>query len=91
MDRRPRARALVATALEAVEAEIAAPCHGLCPTQLDTCRATLQRYLRELDQGALPPRGDRDEPLGRLVADAWGFEVPLAPVVLQAERAWRTC
>ena len=91
MDRRARARALVAAALEAVEAELAAPRHQLCPLQLGTCRDTLRRYLEELDRDALPPKGDRDEPLGRLVADAWGFDVPLAPIVLQAERAWRTC
>jgi len=91
MDRRARARALVASALEAVEAELAAPCHALCPVQLGTCRDTLRRYLGELDGGALPPRSDRDEPLGRLVVDSWGFDVPLAPIVLQAERAWRTC
>ncbi len=91
MDRRPRARTLVATALAAGEAELATPRHRLCRDQLVTCRTTLERYLAELDAGALPPRGDRDETLGRLVADAWGFDVPLAPVVLQAERAWRTC
>ncbi len=91
MDRRPRARTLVATALAAVEAELATPRHRLCRDQLLACRTTLERYLAEIDAGALPPRGDRDEPLGRLVADAWGFDVPLAPVVLQAERAWRTC
>jgi hypothetical protein len=91
MDRRPRARTLVSEAIAAVEAEIASPRHGLCPDQLATCRATLERYLRELDAGALPPRTDRDEVLGRLVADAWGFDVPLGPIVLQAERAWRTC
>lgn len=91
MDRRPRARALVATALAAVEREIASPSHGLREDQLRTCRTTLERYLEEIDADTLPPRTDRDEPLGRLVADAWGFDVPLAPVVLQAERAWRTC
>ncbi len=91
MDRRPRARALVAAALDAVEAELAAPRHALCPVQLGTCRDTLRRYLDELDRDALPPRGDRGEPLGRLVMDAWSLDVPLAPLVLQAERAWRTC
>lgn len=91
MDRRVRARTLVASALAAVEAELASPCHGLCPMQLGTCRETLRRYLAELDSGALPPRAVREEPLGRLVADAWGFDVPLGPIVLQAERAWRTC
>jgi hypothetical protein len=91
MDRRARARALVVSALDAVEAELASPQQKLCPLQLGTCRDTLRRYLDELDRGALPPKGDRDEVLGRLVADAWGFEVPLAPMVLQAERAWRTC
>ncbi len=91
MERRARARALVASALEAVEAELAAPRHALCPVQLGTCRETLRRYLDELDRGALPPRADRDEPLGRLVMDGWSLDVPLAPIVLQAERAWRTC
>jgi hypothetical protein len=92
MDRsRVRARALVASALAAVEAELASPSHALHPEQLHTCRATLVRYLGDIDADALPPRRERGEPLGRLVADAWGFDVPLAPVVLQAERAWRTC
>lgn len=90
MDRRPRALALVAAALAAVEEELRAPRHRLCPEQLGTCRDTLQRYLAELEGGALPPRSDREEALGRLVADAWGHDAPLAPLVLQAERAWRT-
>jgi hypothetical protein len=88
---RPRARTLVASALAAVDAELTAPSQALRPEQLRICRTTLERYLREIDEGALPPRRERDEPLGRLVADAWGFDKPLAPVVLQAERAWRTC
>lgn len=91
MDRRARARTLVATALAAVEDEIAAPRHELCPKKLGACREGLRRYLDELDRGALPPRVDRDEALGRLVSDAWGFDLPLAQMVLQAERAWRTC
>jgi hypothetical protein len=91
MDRRVRARALVASALSAVEDELASPRHGLCPVKLGTCRDALRRYLDELDRGALSPRGDRDEALGRLIADAWGFDLPLARMVLQAERAWRTC
>jgi hypothetical protein len=91
MDSRTRARALVATALAAVEAELASPCHGLRPAELGTCRETLRGYLAELDTGALTPRKERDEGLGRLVADSWGFDAPLAPIVLQAERAWRNC
>jgi hypothetical protein len=91
MDRRPRARALVAQALEAVEAELASPRLKLCPVKLGTCRDGLRRYLDELDRGALSPRSDRDEALGRLIADAWGFDLPLAQLVIQAERAWRTC
>ena len=90
-DRCLRARALVANALTAVEAELSSPRHGLCPTQLGTCRDTLRGYLDELDRGALPPRRERDESLGRLVADSWPHDVPLGPIVLQAERAWRTC
>ncbi len=91
MDRRARARALVASALEAVEAELAAPRLHLSPNQLGACRDGLRRYLDELDRGPLSPRSDRDETLGRLIADAWGFDLPLAQLVLQAERAWRTC
>lgn len=91
MERRARARDLVAAALDAVEAELSCPCHALCPVQLGTCRDTLQRYLVELERDALPPRRDRGEPLGRIVLDSWPFDVPLGPVVLQAERAWRTC
>ena len=91
MDRRLRARELVATALTAVEAELAVPRYRLCPEQLGTCRDTLRGYLDELDRGALPPRRERGEGLGRLVMDSWPLDVPLGPVVLQAERAWRTC
>jgi len=91
MDRRTRARELVASALAAVEAEIAAPRHRLCPVQLGTCRDTLRGYLDGLDRDVLPPKKDRGEGLGRIVLDSWGFDVPLGPIVLQAERAWRTC
>ncbi|HEY6099966.1 MAG TPA: hypothetical protein VIW03_11080, partial [Anaeromyxobacter sp.] len=63
MDRRLRARELVANALSAVEAELASPRYRLCPKQLGTCRDTLRGYLDELDRGALPPRRDRDEGL----------------------------
>jgi len=91
MDRRARALDLVASALAAVEAELAAPCHALCPLQLGTCRDTLRGYLVELERDTLPPRVERGEPLGKIVIDAWPFDVALGPVVLQAERAWRTC
>jgi hypothetical protein len=89
MDRRSRARELVKSALDAVEQELAAPRHRLCPLQLGTCRDTLRAYLDGIDRDALPPRKERGEGLGRLVADSWPFDVPLGPIVLQAERAWR--
>ena len=90
MDRRTQARALVESALSEVEAELEAPRHALCPTQLSTCRDTLRGYLAALDGGGeLPPRRDREEPLCRLVADGWPFDLPLAALVLRAERAWR--
>lgn len=89
MDRRTRARELVALALSEVEAELAAPRYTLHPEQLGTCRETLRGYLAALDGGALPPRRERTEGLGRLVLDSWPYEVPLAQCVLQAERAWR--
>ncbi len=88
-DRRQRARALLAAALEAVEAEQAAPRHALPPEQLATCRSTLREYLAALDRDALPPRRDRPEALGRLIVDAWPYDLPLGEVILRAERAWR--
>ena len=88
-DRRSRARALVAAALDAVESELAAPRHGLCPEQLGTVRDGLRGYLVALERGPLPPRRERGEGLGKLVADAWPYDLPLGTLVLQAERAWR--
>ncbi len=91
MDRRTRARALVASALDAVEAELASPRHELCPEQLGTCRDTLRGYLDGIDKDALPPRKDRGEGLGRIVVDSWPYDLLLGNLVLRAERAWRTC
>jgi hypothetical protein len=88
-DRRARARALVASALDAVESELAAPRHRLSAEHLGTARDTLRGYLEALEHDALPPRRDRGEGLGRLVLDAWPYDLPLASLVLQAERAWR--
>lgn len=89
MDRRTRARELVQAALVAVEEELASPTSTLRSAELGTCRDTLRGYLDELEQGALRPRCERGEGLGRLVADAWGYDVPLGSLVVQAERAWR--
>lgn len=89
MERLTQARTLVAAALAEVEAELAAPRYQLCPLQLGTCRDTLRDYLASLEQGALPPKRDRGEGLGRLIADSWPFDVPLGALVLRAERAWR--
>ncbi len=88
MDRRARARELVEQALSEVEDELTVRRHALCPEQLGACRATLRGYLSTLD-GALPPKRDRAEALGRLILDSWPFEVPLGQVILRAERAWR--
>ncbi|HEY6097872.1 MAG TPA: hypothetical protein VIW03_00485 [Anaeromyxobacter sp.] len=89
MDRRDRARTLVLAALDAIERELASPRHQLCPKQLGTCRETLRGYLEAIDKGALPPRKDRGEGLGRIVMDSWPFDLALGNLVLQAERAWR--
>ncbi len=89
MDRRNQARTLVASALAEVEEELAAPKYQLCPTQLGACRDTLRSYLSSLEAGALPPKRDREEGLGRMIADSWPFDVPLGALVLRAERAWR--
>lgn len=89
-DRRARARTLVAVALEAVEAELSAPSHGLCREQLGTVQGELRGYLAALDGGAaLPPRRARGEGLGKLVQDSWPYDLPLSTLVIQAERAWR--
>ena len=89
MDRRDRARTLVLSALDAIERELASPCHQLCPQELGKCRETLQGYLEAIDKGALPPRKERGEGLGRIVMDSWPFDLDLGNLVLQAERAWR--
>ncbi len=88
-DRRTRARALVSGALDAVETELAAPTHGLRAEQLGAVREGLRGYLAALDGGLLPPRRARGEGLGKLVADAWPYDLPLSTLVIQAERAWR--
>jgi hypothetical protein len=88
-DRRTRARSLVAVALDAVEAELTAPAHGLPPDQLGAVREGLRSYLTALDGGPLPPRRDRGEGLGKLVADSWPYDLQLSTLVIQAERAWR--
>ena len=89
MERRNQARALVAAALANVEAELASASRTLCPVQLGTCRDTLKGYLAGLDSGALPPKRERTERLGRMIADSWPYDAPLGPIVIQAERAWR--
>ncbi len=89
MERRTQARALVAAALADVEAELERPRYRLCPEQLGTCRETLKGYLAALDTGALPPKRDREEGLGRMIADGWPYDSPLGETVRRAERAWR--
>ncbi len=89
MDRRDHARELIRVALSELEAERRAPRYQLAPEQLETCIRTLREYLAALDHGALPPRRQRPEGLGRLVLDCWPYDIPLANAVLQAERAWR--
>lgn len=89
MDRRDKARALVLAALGDVEAELAASRPCVCKEQLGACRETLRGYLAALDDGALPPRRERDEELGRMIVDSWPYDAPLGQVILQAERAFR--
>jgi hypothetical protein len=89
MDRRERARTLVLSALDAVEQELASPRYQLRPEELGECRETLRGYLDAIDAGALPPRKERGEGLGRIVMDSWPFDLDLGNLVLQAERAWR--
>lgn len=88
-DRRIRARNLVSVALEAVEAELSAPAHGLPAHQLGEVREALRGYLAALDGGPLPPRRARGEGLGKLVQDSWPYDLHLSTLVIQAERAWR--
>jgi hypothetical protein len=91
MPRRARTRELLVAALAEVDGELAAPRYRLPEEQLGTCRATLAGYLVALDAGELPPRRERAERLGRLIADRWPYDLPLANAILQAERAWRNC
>ena len=89
MDCQSRARELLEQALTEVEQELTIRRHELCPEQLGACRSTLRGYLSSLEGGALPPKRERAEALGRLILDSWSFEVPLGQVILRAERAWR--
>lgn len=84
-----RARALLQDALRQVEAALADPSCPLCRVQLGGCRDTLAGYLAAVEAGALPPRRDRPEGLGKLVVDAWPFDAPVSGAVLAAERAFR--
>lgn len=84
-----RARTLIEAALREVEGELADPGCTLCKVQLATCRETLRGYLTAVEAGALPPRRDRPEGLGKLVIDAWPFEARVSSAVLAAERAFR--
>lgn len=88
-DRSTRARTLVAVALDAVEAELTAPSLGVAPHQLREVLDVLRGYLAALDAGPLPPRRERGEKLGKLVADSWPYDLSLSTLVIQAERAWR--
>lgn len=87
--RHDRARALLQAALCQVEAALADPGCPLCRAQLGDCRATLAGYLAAVEAGALPPRRERPEVLGKLVVDAWPFDAPVSSAVLAAERAFR--
>jgi hypothetical protein len=89
MDRRARALELVTSALAEVEVELTTPRYRIDAGQLGTCRTTLRAYLADIEKGALPPKRDRAEGLGRMVLDSWPYDAPLGNLVLQAERAWR--
>lgn len=84
-----RARTLLEAALREVDAELANPACLLCRGQLCACRETLAGYLAAVEAGALPPKRDRPEGLGKLVIDAWPFEARVSSAVLAAERAFR--
>ncbi|MGC4000334.1 MAG: hypothetical protein QM767_24000 [Anaeromyxobacter sp.] len=89
MDRRQRARELILVALHGVEEELSAHRYPICAEHLCTCRERLREYLASLEGGCLPPKRERPEGLGRIIVDSWGYDVPLANVILAAERAWR--
>ena len=90
MDRRQQARALVATALAEVEAELAvAEARALPHPARSLPRRRSAATSSAIDAGALPPKRDRDEGLGQMIVDSWPFDLPLGALVLRAERAWR--
>ncbi len=84
-----RARTLVQSALDAIERELASPRPQICAADLGHCRETLRGYLDAIDRRTLPPRRERGEGLGKLVQDGWPYDLQLATLVIQAERAWR--
>ena len=78
MDRRVRARELIALALGEVEAELRAPRYQVRASELDTCVTTLRGYLTALDTGDSPPAGRGPRGLCRMVLDSWPYDAPLA-------------
>lgn len=87
-------KALAATgqALSGIDEELErhAAGHGRVSSagQLASIRDQLTQMTRQLSSPPLPPRPQRVRGVGRVIADSWPYDGPLAALVLDAERLY---
>jgi hypothetical protein len=87
-------KALAATeqALSGIDEELErhAAGHGRVSSagQLTSIRDQLTRMALQLSSPPLPPRPQRVRGVGRVIADSWPYDSPLAALILDAERLY---
>ncbi|WP_369259832.1 hypothetical protein [Streptomyces sp. R35] len=87
-------KALAATeqALSGIDEEMErhAAGHGRVssPRQLTSIRDQLAQMALQLLSSALPPKPQRVRGVGRVIADSWPYDGPLAALILDAERLY---
>ncbi len=60
------------------------------PQQLASINEQLDAWEREVVNGAIKPRQDRDRGMGHMISDSWPLSSPLGELVLKAEEAYVT-
>ncbi|WP_406477214.1 hypothetical protein [Streptomyces sp. NBC_01615] len=87
-------KALAATeeALSGIDEELErhAAGHGRVssPRQLTSIRDQLAQMVLHLSSSPLPPKPQRVRGVGRVIADSWTYDSPLAALVLDADRLY---
>ena len=79
-------------ALSGIDAELErhATCHGRMSStaQLTFIRGQLAQMAEQLSSPPLPPRQQRLRGVGRVIAESWPFDSPLASEIMEAERLY---